>query len=136
MTDESRKRILIIEDDEDIQEIYKKMIVDTFDGIEIDQQLNGEEGLKAVQTRRPDLILLDLLMPVMNGEAFLAHLRHKRKITDIPVIVCSVNQTLANKLLKSKEVEAVLPKVFTLEELIKMLARFLNIHPRPYAPGL
>lgn len=130
------KRILIIEDDEDIQEIYRSMIRDTYDTVEVEQRFNGEEGLKAIAERRPDLILLDLLMPVMNGEVFLEHLRHRLGITEIPVVVCSVNQSLANKLLKRKEVEAVLPKVFALEDLVKLVEKFLGIRPKQSAPGL
>lgn len=131
-----RKGILIVEDDEDIQEIYKRMIEDTFEGIEVVQRLNGAEGLKAVNEHRPQLILLDLLMPVMNGEEFLSNLRHKLKLTDIPVVICSVNQSLAHRLLKQKEADAVLPKVFSLEDLVKIFERFLGMRPKDNAPGL
>lgn len=130
------KEILIVEDDEDIQEIYKRMIEDTFDGVEIVQRLNGAEGLKAVNEKKPQLILLDLLMPVMNGEEFLANLRHKLKLTEIPVVICSVNQSLAHRLLKQKEADAVLPKVFSLDDLVKIFEKFLGLHPKESAPGL
>ena len=130
------KAILIVEDDEDIQEIYKRMIQDTFDGVEIVQRLNGAEGLKAVNQQKPSLILLDLLMPVMNGEEFLSNLRHKLKLTEIPVVICSVNQSLAHRLLKQKEANAVLPKVFSLEDLVKIFDRFLGLHPKENAPGI
>ena len=129
------KRILIVEDDEDIQEIYRRMIEDTFEGVEVVQRMNGVEGLKAVGERRPDMVILDLLMPVMNGEEFLNQLRHKLKITDIPVVICSVNQTLANKLLKHREAEAVLPKVFGLGDLVRIVDRFLGLRPKQGAPG-
>ena len=132
----SQKQILIIEDDRDIQDIYKKMITDTYEGIDIEQKLNGKEGLDAVQARRPDLILLDLLMPVMDGKTFLENLRHKMKLLDIPVVVCSVNQSLANKLLRSHEVEAVLPKVFSIDDLVKVFSKILDIRPKQNAPGL
>lgn len=128
--------MLIVEDDVDIQEIYQRMITDTFDQIEVERCENGATGLDAVRRRKPDLILLDLLMPVMNGEAFLQNLRHKLNLVDIPVVVCSVNQTLANKLLRMKEVEAVLPKVFALEELVRIFGKLLGVEPRQGAPGL
>ena len=131
-----RKEILIVEDDTDIQEIYRRMIADTYEGIEVKQRFNGEEGLKAVCEHKPDLILLDLLMPVMDGEVFLQNLRHKLTLPDVPVIICSVNQPLAHKLLKRKEAEAVLPKVFALEDLVKLIDRFLGIHPKQGAPGI
>ena len=130
------KQILIVEDDEDIQVIYRKMILDTFDGIEVVQRLNGQEGLDAVQQKKPDLILLDLLMPVMNGQVFLENLRQKLRLLEIPVVVCSVNQPLANKLLKNRVVEAVLPKVFKIDDLVKVFFKFLGLQPKQNAPGL
>jgi len=134
----TRKEILIVEDDIDIQEIYRRMITDTYDSesIEVEQRFNGAEGLKAVLEKKPGMILLDLLMPVMNGEVFLENLRHKHNLIDIPVVVCSVNQSLANKLLKKHEVEAVLPKVFALEDLVKLVDKFLGIQPKQNAPGI
>lgn len=130
------KTILIVEDDTDIQDIYRRMIEDTYDGIRIEQRMNGQEGLDAIGSFRPDLILLDLLMPVMDGKTFLENLRHRLNILDVPVVVCSVNQTLAHKLLKMKEVEAVLPKVFALQDMVKVFTKFLGIQPKQSAPGL
>lgn len=130
------KTILIVEDDTDIQDIYRRMIEDTYDGIRIEQRMNGQEGLDAIGSFRPDLILLDLLMPVMDGKTFLENLRHRLNILDVPVVVCSVNQTLAHKLLKMKEVEAVLPKVFALQDMVKVFTKFLGIQPKQNAPGL
>jgi CheY-like chemotaxis protein len=125
----TEKNILIVEDDKEIQEIYESMIQSVFKNVKIEKSFNGKEGLEAVQRNKPDLIILDLLMPVMDGEAFLKDLRHKQKIKDIPVVVCSVNQTLANKLLRLKEVEATLPKIFPLEMLQKIFKKFLGLDP-------
>ena len=130
------KKILIIEDDTDIQEIYRTMISDTFEEVDIEQCYNGKEGLAAAQKNKPDLILLDLLMPVMDGETFLKYFRHDDGFKQVPVIVCSVNQTLAHKLLKHKEVEAVLPKIFPLADFVKLVSKFLHVHPKTNAPGL
>ena len=62
----------------------------------MDQQYNGKDGLDAVNQNKTDLVILDLLMPVMNGEEFLKNFRHVLNIKDVPVIICSVNQTLAH----------------------------------------
>jgi len=130
------KTILIVEDDTDIQDIYRRMIEDTYDDVRIEQRMNGQEGLDAVKSFKPDLILLDLLMPIMDGKTFLENFRHRLNIVDVPVVVCSVNQNLAHKLLRQKEVEAVLPKVFSLQDMVKVFTKFLGIQPKQNAPGL
>ena len=130
------KTILIVEDDTDIQDIYRRMIEDTYADVRIEQRMNGQEGLDAIGQFKPDLILLDLLMPVMDGKTFLENLRHRLRILDVPVVVCSVNQSLAHKLLKSREVEAVLPKVFSLQDMVKVFTKFLGVQPKQNAPGL
>jgi CheY-like chemotaxis protein len=112
------------------------MIEDTFEGVTIEQKYNGQAGVDAVKAKKPDIILLDLLMPVLDGEGFLGVLRDEMKIKDIPVVVCSVNQPLANKLLKKKYVEAVLPKIFPHKDFVKVFTQFLDIKPKPGAPGV
>lgn len=127
------KEILIVEDAPEMQARYQSMISTAFD-VRIVQRSNGLEALKAVDQHRPDLIILDLLMPVMDGEEFLRQLRHGRKM-DIPVVVCSVNQERANELLKRNEVEGVLPKFFTSESLVELLSKFLDSSPKKKVPG-
>ncbi|MBF0253799.1 MAG: response regulator [Candidatus Omnitrophica bacterium] len=123
------KLILIVEDDEDIQEIYKEMLLHTFE-VQVEQRFNGREGLEAVKVRKPDLVILDLLMPVMNGEEFLKEFRFKLGIRDVPVVICSVNQVLAHRLQGDGLAEAVLPKLFMEKDLVETVKRFLGISPK------
>jgi CheY-like chemotaxis protein len=123
---ESKPLILIVEDDEDIQNIYREMIEDNFDVI-IQQSYNGQEGLDAVKKTKPDFIILDILMPIMNGDEFLNKLRTELLLTDIPVVVCSVNQTLAGQLLSQKKANAILPKLFQEEQLIQTIQEHSSI---------
>ena len=129
------KRILIIEDDSDLQDIYKTMIGISIADVEVEQCINGQQGLEAVQREMPDLIILDLLMPVMNGEVFLENLRHKLNMKDVPVIVCSVNQNLAHKLFKEKLVNAVLHKIFSVEELVRTVGKLIEVRPKGRPSG-
>lgn len=124
-----QKRILIVEDDEDIQAIYKEILQHHFD-VGLTQTFNGRDGLAAVRREKPDLILLDILMPIMNGDEFLKELRLTLDIRDVPVIVCSVNQTLANKLHADRLADAVMPKLFSQKELIGLVTQFLGLKPR------
>lgn len=80
--------ILIIEDDRDIREVLK-MILET-EGFTAYTAVNGQDGLKALNSiGRPCLILLDLMMPVMNGWEFLQTMKTNFFIATIPVIVVS-----------------------------------------------
>lgn len=121
-----RKFVLIVEDDEDIQDIYREMLVGLYD-IDLKQCFNGQEGIEAVRERKPDLVFLDILMPVMNGEEFLKMFRNDLGITDVPVVICSVNQSLARRLLETGNASAVMPKLFTAKDLAAMVTQFLHL---------
>ena len=71
---------LLIIDDSEADQFYAKIILEDFDdNIKIAQVYNGEEGIKHLESCevKPDLILLDINMPVMNGHEFLAEYAHK-----------------------------------------------------------
>ncbi|MBP6888628.1 MAG: response regulator [Candidatus Pacebacteria bacterium] len=80
------KKILIIEDNKDLQEIYRHSFEK--DGYTVVSKDNGQDGYDAITTELPDVILLDLMMPGVNGFDFLQKLNSVEGIT-IPVIVCS-----------------------------------------------
>lgn len=63
------KRILIVEDELILQDVYKLVL--TTHGYKVDTANNGLEGLSHIKNIRPDLILLDMFMPVMDGKEFL-----------------------------------------------------------------
>lgn len=79
--------VLAIDDDEDTLGRYATMLQRL--GFEFASATNGRLGLQRVEERRPDLILLDLNMPVMDGFDFLAELRSRSEWVDIPVVVLS-----------------------------------------------
>ncbi len=80
--------ILIVEDEEDIRENLKMLL--ELEGYKVFTAVNGDDGLKVLRTmERPCLILLDLLMPVMNGMEFLKEKRHEDTIAQIPVCIVS-----------------------------------------------
>ena len=79
-------RVLVVEDDKDLSNVYS--IILKHAGYNVQQSYNGEEALEAVQTSKPDLILLDIYMPVMDGKSFLQKL-DLRQHPDLHVVVCS-----------------------------------------------
>ena len=80
----NRRRILIVEDDPDTALLLKRILI--LAGFDVSFALGGQEGIKKVPTIKPDLILLDLRMPDMDGWETLQYLR---QITDAPVIIIS-----------------------------------------------
>lgn len=80
-------KILIVEDEESMLEILADHF--TREGFDVLKAKNGEEGLKAAFKDHPDLILLDIIMPKMDGLTMLKKLRKDDRGKDIPVIMLS-----------------------------------------------
>src|SRR3989442_228935 len=82
------KEILIVEDDPDIRESLQ-VVLET-EGYNARTAANGKEGVAALESlEHPCLVLLDLMMPVMNGWEFLAVQRNDERLNKVPVVVVS-----------------------------------------------
>jgi len=80
-----KKRILVVEDE---QELIKAVQIRLkYSGYEVLSACNGREGLEVVRKEKPDLILLDVMMPEMDGLEMLANLKSSPDIKHIPVIM-------------------------------------------------
>lgn len=80
-------RLFIIEDDIFIAKIYEKKL--TKEGFEVNVAHDGKEALSKLETFIPDIILLDLVMPNMDGFGLLKKVKKSKKLKDVPVIVLS-----------------------------------------------
>ena len=78
-------KILLVEDDPLIYRMYQKLF--TLEGYETEIAENGQEGLDKLAQYTPDIILLDIMMPTMNGVEMLTKLRDDPKTKDTPVVV-------------------------------------------------
>jgi CheY-like chemotaxis protein len=76
------KRVLVVDDEKDILDFVAMILADT--GYEVDCAGDGSEALAKMRARRPDLVVLDLMMPVMDGWDFLQHLH---QIPNPPAVV-------------------------------------------------
>jgi CheY-like chemotaxis protein len=79
-------RVLVVEDEKDLRDVYA--IILEHAGYEVCRSSNGKEALKEVESCKPDLILLDIFMPVLDGKGFLEQL-DSSKYPNMKVIVCS-----------------------------------------------
>ena len=80
-------KILLVEDEEYIREEIADWLM--FEGFEVVSAENGREGLDLAQTEKPDLILCDVRMPIMNGHEMLAALRADPHLAHIPFVFAS-----------------------------------------------
>ncbi len=80
-----KKKVCIIDDDPNLREIYFTKF--TQEGFQVVMAVDGEEGLKSIRDTRPDIVLLDLQMPVKNGIEVLQELDEDEVLSKIPVIV-------------------------------------------------
>ena len=84
--DINNRRILIVDDMTDAQELLKDWL-DESGSNDIRTAVNGLEALKVLESFRPEVIFLDLMMPVMDGMSFLKEFRSKPEYSNIPVII-------------------------------------------------
>jgi DNA-binding response OmpR family regulator len=80
-----KNKILLVEDDPMVVRMYQRKL--TMDGFDLSLAFNGEEGLVALAKSRPDIILLDIMMPKMNGLEMLQKVKSDNLWKDIPVVI-------------------------------------------------
>lgn len=97
-------KILLIEDDPMVVKMYKRKM--DMEGFAVTLAFNGEEGLAAVKNDRPDLILLDIMMPKMNGIDTLKALKADPSFKEIPVVILTNLGDRAEDIQKCKELGA------------------------------
>ena len=119
-----KKKLLLVDDNHDILDLLEVFLYDDF---EITSVLNGFEGLKTAEELVPDLIITDIMMPVMDGIKFLNNLRKKQKISLVPVIaITSFAKKLNVKSLLSMGFNGVVPKPFNREAILEVIRNVLN----------
>lgn len=82
-----RRRILVVDDYADARELYASFFVDA--GFQVAEAENGEVALEAIAISRPDCIIMDLAMPVMDGWAAIDRIRNEPSTADILIIILS-----------------------------------------------
>ena len=119
-----KKKLLLVDDNHDILDLLEVFLYDDF---EITSVLNGFEGLKTAEELVPDLIITDIMMPVMDGIKFLNNLRKKQKISLVPVIaITSFAKKLNVKSLLSMGFNGVVSKPFNREAILEVIRYVLN----------
>jgi CheY-like chemotaxis protein len=119
-----KKKLLLVDDNHDILDLLEVFLYDDF---EITSVLNGFEGLKTAEELVPDIIITDIMMPVMDGIKFLNSLRKKQKISTVPVIaITSFVKKLNVKSLLNMGFNGVVSKPFNREAILEVIQNVLN----------
>ena len=128
--DKSRN-VLVVEDDEATRSIMKTSL--TKQGCCVEEAENGRAGLDKLDSFSPDVILLDLMMPEMDGFEFLSALRAREEWAEIPVVVVTAKSlTTVDRSRLFGNIESIIDKnETTVEALLSDLSKLVKSHLRP-----
>ena len=115
-------RVLVVEDDEHLRDVMEALI--SIEGCEARSAHDGASALELIKSWQPDLILLDLYMPGMDGREFLTAYREMGEPT-APVILLT-GRTIRPEAVAELEVAGSLPKPFNVNDLLDMVAQFTD----------
>jgi DNA-binding response OmpR family regulator len=127
-------KILAVDDSKTIRKIVSKAF-STYD-CEVLEAENGIEGLSTASREKPDLIVLDITMPVMNGVEMLGKLKGQPALKDIPVIMLTAESGKENVMqIVKMGVRDYMVKPFKGEQLIERVMKILTLQPKASAPA-
>ena len=112
-------KVLIVEDEENFAQTLEFGLSDF--GFEVKLASNGAEGLNVIETDRPDIIVTDISMPVMDGQEFLRRLR--RIDPEMPVVVMTGLFSRLDEVIEADNYMEFIRKPFTDEDIIPILNR-------------
>ena len=119
LSEVDRKRILVIDDDLPIRGMLAAALRQH--GFQVLLAGDGAEGHRALTIHSPDVVLLDLAMPDINGWDFLQRLKESGHLGTIPIVVVSAHVRVEPQALLQMGVSAILPKPFNLVELMDLI---------------
>ena len=115
-----KKKVLIVDDEPDIVETIQFMLES--EGLECLAAYDGEDALLKARTENPDLILLDIMLPKMDGYKVCRLLKFDEKYKDIPIIMLTAKAQDADKLIgKETGADEYVCKPFVMDELVRMI---------------
>jgi DNA-binding response OmpR family regulator len=123
----ARKRVLVVDDEPAIRQLLCQVFAD--EGYLVSQAANGAEALQHLRLSQPDIVVLDLMMPVMNGLEFATECRHINGCADLPIILLSAMYEVVRKATwpPSVRISAYLGKPFDIQALLALV----ELHARP-----
>ncbi|MGJ3251032.1 MAG: response regulator [Elainellaceae cyanobacterium] len=121
-----QRRILVVDDNKENRQVISELLTST--GFRVEEAVDGKEGLEVMSSFHPDLLILDLAMPNINGFDMMQILRKSEEFKDIPILISSAHVSPQDQL-KSHQWGATdfLPKPVQSDELFQKLQHYLNL---------
>lgn len=91
-------KILVVDDSIFVRQFIKKYLLEINSSVELDFAACGEEGFEMYTEKHPDLVITDLLMPGMGGQAFIEKIREADKKTKIIVLTADIQKTVKDEI--------------------------------------
>jgi putative two-component system response regulator len=121
---EKREKVLIADDDEDIRLLVKSIMSNYYLVIEA---ANGQEAIEIAQNQKPDLILMDILMPEKDGYQALREIKKNLSTKEIPIVMLTaINQDLNKDLALNLGSNGYVTKPFTPQDLLDTIRKSIN----------
>jgi DNA-binding response OmpR family regulator len=120
------KSILLIEDDPFLVDLYNTKLKEK--GFEVEIAVSGREGLRKFKEKKPDLILLDIVLPDLDGWEVLAEIKKMGKLNDLKIVVLS-NLTEIGDVKKAQELGAaryLIKSHFTPTEVVEEIKKIIE----------
>jgi CheY-like chemotaxis protein len=125
---DDKKTVLLIDDDADLIDRFKDVF--EMEDFNVFTASNGKEALDMLKTmpesELPDLIMLDYMMPIMNGEKFSQVRQNDPRLKKIPVVLMTANGDIAS-IMRKVHVNAYLEKPMDIENVLRLAGNFVNL---------
>jgi len=116
------KTILIVEDHKDMQEVYKDILSEKYALVTVN---NTQDAKKALEKKKIDLMILDIILPDESGDSFLVNMAENNKYDNLPVIAITVLGDVSTQLKNIKPNVICIPKPFDKRQLLKTIKQML-----------
>ena len=125
MVEEIQKKILVVEDDEDFLSILKIKFIS--EGFSIATAKDGEEGIIMAEKEKPDLIMSDILMPIMDGIEMARKIKESDKDAQILFLTNIQDADYAKRLENSKEFDYLIKADLRIDEIVEKVKKKLGV---------
>lgn len=119
-------RVLIVEDEKPIRELLNDFLSD--EGYDTLLAENGQRGVEMARAEQPDLVLMDLMLPLLDGFAAMRALKEAPETREIPVVVMSANSVLLLHLSDQLLADETLRKPFDLDQVLHVIQSRIGIN--------
>ena len=119
-------RVLIVEDEKPIRELLDDFLSD--EGFDTLLAENGQRGVELARAEQPDLVLMDLMLPLLDGFAAMRALKEDPETREIPVVVMSANSVLLLHLSDQLLADETLRKPFDLDQVLHVIQSRIGVN--------